>query len=166
VERNKGWLRAVFDPQMGTALSAIHDGVNTPWTVESLAGAAGMSRSAFAARFKELLGQTPLEYVTEWRMQKAMQLLQQRDKKLIDVGRSVTSPTLRSVRRSSELRGPGAMEILPLKWASQVPRTRERETTDPKPTMISPGKAIKPPIHLDGLSPTCTSASCNGFPCE
>ena len=57
--------------------------------VESLAEAAGMSRSAFAARFKELLGQTPLEYVTEWRMQKAMQLLQQRDKKLIDVARSV-----------------------------------------------------------------------------
>jgi AraC-like DNA-binding protein len=88
-ERNKGWLRAIFDPQMGTALSAIHDSVNTPWTVESLAGAAGMSRSAFAARFKEQLGQTPLEYVTEWRMQKAMQLLQQRDKKLIDVARSV-----------------------------------------------------------------------------
>jgi AraC-like DNA-binding protein len=88
-KRNKGWLRAIFDPQIGTALSAIHDKVNTPWTVESLAGAAGMSRSAFAARFKELLGQTPLEYVTEWRMQKAMQLLQQRDKKLIDVARSV-----------------------------------------------------------------------------
>ena len=88
-ERNKGWLRAVFDPQLGTALSAIHNRVNTPWTVESLAEAAGMSRSAFAARFKELLGQTPLEYVTGWRMQKAMQLLEQRDKKLIDVARLV-----------------------------------------------------------------------------
>src|SRR5436189_6217686 len=43
----------------------------------------------FRSRFKELLGQTPLEYVTEWRMQKAMQLLQQRDKKLIAVARSV-----------------------------------------------------------------------------
>jgi AraC-like DNA-binding protein len=87
--RNKGWLRAIFDPQIGAALSAIHDSVNTPWTVESLAEAAGMSRSAFAARFKELLGQTPLEYVTEWRMQKAMQLLEQRDKKLVDVARTV-----------------------------------------------------------------------------
>jgi AraC-like DNA-binding protein len=87
--RNKGWLRAIFDPQIGTALSAVHDSVSTPWTVESLAATAGMSRSAFAARCKELLGQTPLEYVTEWRMQKAMQLLQQRDKKLIDVARSV-----------------------------------------------------------------------------
>jgi AraC-like DNA-binding protein len=89
LERNKGWLRGIFDPQMGAALSAIHDSVNTPWTVESLAEAAGMSRSAFAARFRELLGQSPLEYATEWRMQKAMQLLEQRDKKLIDVARSV-----------------------------------------------------------------------------
>jgi AraC-like DNA-binding protein len=88
-ERNRGWLGAVFDPQIGTALTAFHDSVNIPWTVESLAEAAGMSRSAFAVRFKELLGQTPLEYVTEWRMQKAMQLLQQRDKKLIEVARLV-----------------------------------------------------------------------------
>jgi AraC-like DNA-binding protein len=88
-ERNKGWLRAIFDPQIGIALGALHDKVNAPWTVETLAEAAGMSRSAFAARFKGLLGQTPLEYVTEWRMQKAMQLLQQRDRKLIDVARSV-----------------------------------------------------------------------------
>ena len=63
--------------------------MNTPWTVETLAETAGMSRSAFAARFKELLGQAPLEYVTEWRMQKAMKLLQRRDKKLIDVARLV-----------------------------------------------------------------------------
>jgi AraC-like DNA-binding protein len=48
-----------------------------------------MSRSAFAARFKELLGQTPLEYVTEWRMQKAIKLLERRDKKLPEVARLV-----------------------------------------------------------------------------
>src|SRR2546423_6196627 len=86
--RNKGWLRAIFDPQMGTALSAIHDSVKKPWTVESLAEAAGMSRSAFAAQFKELLGQTPLEYVTEWRVQKAVHVLLQRDKKRLDAAPS------------------------------------------------------------------------------
>src|SRR6201994_2052071 len=58
-ERNQGWLRAIFDPQIGIALTAIHHSVKTPWTVESLAEAAGMSRSSFAVRFKELLGQTP-----------------------------------------------------------------------------------------------------------
>ena len=51
-ERNKGWHRAIFDPHVGTALSAIHDSVNTSWTVESLAEASGMSRSAFAARLR------------------------------------------------------------------------------------------------------------------
>jgi len=85
----RGWLRAIFDPQIGAALNAVHDNVDRPWTVESLAAAAGMSRSAFALRFKELLGQTPLEYVTDWRMQKAIQLLPQRDKKLIDIAQRV-----------------------------------------------------------------------------
>jgi len=85
----RGWLRAIFDPQIGAALTSIHKNVNSPWTVESLAEAAGMSRSAFAERFKGLVGQTPLEYVTEWRMQKAVQLLQQRDKKLVDVAQSI-----------------------------------------------------------------------------
>jgi AraC-like DNA-binding protein len=88
-QRSEGWLRAIFDPQIGTALTAFHDRLASPWTVESLAGTAGMSRSAFAARFKEQLGQTPLEYVTEWRMQKAMRLIEGRDKKLIDVARLV-----------------------------------------------------------------------------
>src|SRR5215469_7940574 len=83
------WLRAIFDPQIGTALKAAHENVNGPWTVESMAETAGMSRSAFALRFKELLGQTPLEYVTDWRMQKALQLLKEEDKKLVEVAQSV-----------------------------------------------------------------------------
>jgi len=53
----------------GDALSAIHDRVNTPGR-SNIWPKHGHVRSAFAARFKELLGQTPLEYVTEWRMQK------------------------------------------------------------------------------------------------
>lgn len=85
----RGWLRAIFDPQVGAALRAVHADVNGPWTVESLAAAAGMSRSAFAARFKELLGQTPLDYVTEWRMQKAVSLLKEEDKKLVEIAQSV-----------------------------------------------------------------------------
>jgi AraC-like DNA-binding protein len=85
----RGWFRAIFDPQIGAALKSVHENVNEQWTVDSLAAAASMSRSAFALRFKELLGQTPLEYVTEWRMQKAIQLLLQRDKKLVEIAQSV-----------------------------------------------------------------------------
>ena len=84
-----GWLRSIFDPQIGAALRSIHEKVDHPWTVELLAEAAGMSRSAFAAHFKDLLGQAPLEYVTEWRMQKAVRLLQQPDKKLFEIAKSI-----------------------------------------------------------------------------
>jgi AraC-like DNA-binding protein len=48
-----------------------------------------MSRSAFAVRFKGLVGETPLEYLTSWRMQKATALLQKGDKKLFEVAKSV-----------------------------------------------------------------------------
>ena len=84
-----GWLRAVFDPQVGVALKSMHEKVEDPWTVESLAAACGMSRSAFALRFKELVGETPLEYLTSWRMHKATALLQKGDKKLFEVAKSV-----------------------------------------------------------------------------
>jgi AraC-like DNA-binding protein len=82
-------LRAFFDPHIGVALKSMHGKVEAPWTVESLA-ASGMSRSAFALRFKEMVGETPLEYLTTWRMQKAASLLRKGDKKLIDVARSVS----------------------------------------------------------------------------
>ncbi len=48
-----------------------------------------MLLSAFALRLKELLGQTPLDYVTEWRMQRARPFLQARDKKLVEVALAV-----------------------------------------------------------------------------
>ncbi len=84
-----GLLRAIFDRQIGVALKSMHEKVEHPWTVESLAAACGMSRSAFAVRFKDLVGETPLEYLTGWRMQKATGLLQRGDKKLFDVAKSV-----------------------------------------------------------------------------
>ena len=84
-----GWLRAIFDPKIGAALKAMHERVENPWTVETLAVAAGMSRSAFALRFKELLGETPLEYLTNWRMYKATGLLREGDRKLFEVAKSV-----------------------------------------------------------------------------
>jgi AraC-like DNA-binding protein len=67
----KGWLAAVSDQHLGKAIEAMHAGFDRSWSVESLAREARMSRSAFALRFKTVLGQTPLEYLTRWRMHKA-----------------------------------------------------------------------------------------------
>ncbi len=88
-KRKNGWLSAIFDPQIGKALQAVHADIAAPWTVESIADAAGMSRSSFAVRFKELLGLTPIRYVAEWRMQKSLQLLEHGEAKLSDLGLQV-----------------------------------------------------------------------------
>ena len=70
-----GWLHALADPQLSTALALIHEHPEAPWTVATLADRAGLSRSAFAARFTRLVGRAPLQYLTYWRMQHAQRLL-------------------------------------------------------------------------------------------
>jgi AraC-like DNA-binding protein len=75
-------LKALTDPYIGKSLQAIHGAVSQQWTLATLASAAGMSRSAFAARFKALVGETPLEYLTRWRMQTAARLLRTGKSKL------------------------------------------------------------------------------------
>ncbi len=71
-----GLLCALADPRIGPGLNLIHADPAAEWTLESLARKIGMSRSAFAERFKQLVGITPMRYITEWRMQDAMDLLQ------------------------------------------------------------------------------------------
>ena len=63
-----GWLGALQDPQLGPAITLIHRDPARPWTVASLAAEVAMSRSAFAARFTELVGEPVMRYVTRWRM--------------------------------------------------------------------------------------------------
>ena len=83
------WVRALADPQIGKSLEAMHGALDRPWTLATLAMAAGMSRSAFAARFKALLGETPLEYLTRWRMETAGRLLRDDGRKLSAVASAV-----------------------------------------------------------------------------
>lgn len=72
-----GWLGALQDPQIGRALALIHREPDRPWTVASLAAELAMSRSAFAARFTDLVGEPAMRYVTRWRMQVALQTLRE-----------------------------------------------------------------------------------------
>ncbi|WP_283151235.1 AraC family transcriptional regulator [Silvimonas soli] len=63
-----GWLFALADKQMSAAINALHTDPAHRWTLQELAGHAGMSRSTFALRFKETVGEAPMEYLTRWRM--------------------------------------------------------------------------------------------------
>jgi AraC-like DNA-binding protein len=63
-----GWLFALADKQMRAAIACIHDNPGHRWTLQELAERVGMSRSIFALKFKETVGETPMEYLTRWRM--------------------------------------------------------------------------------------------------
>ncbi len=63
-----GWLFALADEQIGPAINAIHETPAHPWTLQELAERVGMSRSSFAAKFKETVGATPIDYLMRWRM--------------------------------------------------------------------------------------------------
>lgn len=72
-----GWLGALQDEQIGRVIALIHRDPARPWTVASLAGEVAMSRSGFAARFTELVGEPAMQYVTRWRMHVAVNWLQE-----------------------------------------------------------------------------------------
>jgi AraC-like DNA-binding protein len=71
------WIAGLRNPELGRALEAIHAHPARDWTVARLARESGRSRSAFAADFTRTLGQTPLAYLTRWRMTLATRLLQE-----------------------------------------------------------------------------------------
>ena len=84
-----GILRGLGDPQLSRAISAIHAQPEKPWTVETLAREAGLSRSVFAQRFSTLIGTSPLRYLTELRMQIAHRLLRLEGQSVDAVARAV-----------------------------------------------------------------------------
>ena len=80
-EGNPSWLRAIADPQIGEALRLMHTDPSHSWTIPTLAKAVSMSRSAFSERFRRLVGETPLQHLTQWRMVRAAAML--RDARLV-----------------------------------------------------------------------------------
>src|SRR5258708_1489996 len=85
----KGWLAAVSDKHLSKAIQAMHSGLDRNWSVESLAREARMSRSAFALKFRSVLGQTPLEYLTQWRMDKTGAIVPHDKKSFAEVASAV-----------------------------------------------------------------------------
>ncbi|GAB4187432.1 MAG: AraC family transcriptional regulator [Wenzhouxiangellaceae bacterium] len=99
-ENKKGLLAAVADPRLARALLAIHRQPEDRWQVAGLAKVAGMSRTVFAQRFAEVLGQTPIEYLTRWRMQLAQQWLRERREPVAVVAKRLGYETETAFRRA------------------------------------------------------------------
>jgi AraC-like DNA-binding protein len=80
-----GWLGALQHKQIGRAISLIHRDPQRAWTLESLASEVAMSRSAFAARFTELVGEPAMHYVARWRMLLALTWLKEENAPLAEI---------------------------------------------------------------------------------
>ncbi|MFC5861519.1 AraC family transcriptional regulator [Acidicapsa dinghuensis] len=84
-----GWLFALTDKQISAVIACMHNDPGHAWTLQELAGHAGMSRSIFAQRFKERAGTTPMEYLTRWRMLLAGERLKFTDDSIASIASSL-----------------------------------------------------------------------------
>jgi AraC-like DNA-binding protein len=98
-----GWLAGVNDRIVGAALAALHKHPAQAWSLEDLARAAGTSRSVLAERFQQLVGTSPMQYLTQWRMMLAANLLRHSNTPLAHVAEGVGYQTdtafIRAFRR-------------------------------------------------------------------
>jgi AraC-like DNA-binding protein len=79
------WYQASADPRLSAALQAIHGDAGHRWSVPELAKISGLSRAAFARTFGDALGQTPIQYLTDWRMTLARDKLRNREMSLAKI---------------------------------------------------------------------------------
>jgi len=111
-----GWLAGLRDPAIGKALALLHTEPGRDWTAEGLADAVHLSRSAFAERFSALLGQPPMRYLTNWRMQLAAHRLREQRGTIsqiaFDVGYESEAAFTRAFRRE--------MGAPPATWRKQA----------------------------------------------
>jgi transcriptional regulator GlxA family with amidase domain len=74
-QEQTGWLAGVRDSEVGKALALLHRKPAHPWTIATLASEVGISRSVLAERFRRYLTETPIAYLTRWRLQLGAQML-------------------------------------------------------------------------------------------
>jgi AraC-like DNA-binding protein len=86
---DSGWLAALRDSVLGPALALLHAEPARHWTVADLAAGAAVSRSLLDERFRQVLGRSPIRYLTEWRMHLAEELLGTTDMSIVGVARRV-----------------------------------------------------------------------------
>ncbi len=106
-----GFLRVIQDKAIGRSLTAFHNAPGEKWSVAKLASHAGMSRTAYAERFKGLSGISPMRYATDWRMQCAGQLLLETRLSMEQIAEQVGYQSVPAFARIFKLQkciGPGA----------------------------------------------------------
>ena len=117
-----GWLAGVRDPDIGKALAILHREPAQPWTIASLANEVGLSRSVLAERFRHYLSETPIGYLTRWRMHLAAQSLTSTSKSVAEVAGDVGYESEPSFNRAFKR----AFGIPPARFRSYAKPHRDR----------------------------------------
>lgn len=119
-----GWLAGVRDPDVGTALALLHKQPSHPWTIASLANEVGLSRSVLAERFRHYLSDTPMGYLTRWRLQLAAQALTSTSNSVAEVAGDVGYESEPSFNRAFKRE----FGVPPARFRSQSRSTRSNAT--------------------------------------
>jgi len=107
-----GWINALRDPALAPALACLHADPERDWTVSELAHRAAVSRSLLDQRFREVLGVSPIRYLTEWRMHIAVELLGSSDLSVGQIARRVGYDSQEAFSRAFKRR----MGVAPTTW--------------------------------------------------
>lgn len=113
-----GWFRGLKDPTVGRALGLIHAQPGEPWSIRLLAETVAMSPSRFAARFALALGESPMAYVTKWRMNVAARLLVDTDQGLGSVAAHIGYENVAAFSRAFKKH----MGVSPAAWRAREPQ--------------------------------------------
>ena len=119
-----GWLAGVRDPDVGKALALLHKQPSHPWTIASLANEVGLSRSVLAERFRHYLSDTPMGYLTRWRLQLAAQALTSTSNSVAEVAGDVGYESEPSFNRAFKRQ----FGVPPARFRSQSRSTRSSAT--------------------------------------
>jgi len=115
-----GWLAALHDPILAPALAALHRDPVRRWTVAELAAHVGASRSSLDDRFRQVLGQSPIRYLTAWRIHLAADLLVTTELSVFTIARRVGYDSEEAFSRAFKRhRG-----VAPSHWRAAVRRER------------------------------------------
>ncbi len=114
-EGQTGWLAGLKDPYVARALTLLHARLRDSWTVEALGREVGLSRSALADRFCQVIGVPPMQYLTSWRMQVAVQELVNSNKSIPQIAQDIGYDNEASFTRAFKR----CMGVPPATWRRQ-----------------------------------------------
>jgi transcriptional regulator GlxA family with amidase domain len=125
-QEQTGWLAGVRDAEVGRTLALLHRKPAHPWTIATLATEIGISRSVLAERFRRYLSETPIAYLTRWRLQLGAQLLKSTSRSVAEIAEEVGYESEPSFNRAFKRQ----FGLPPARFRSQSRSARSTSTHD------------------------------------